>query len=391
MTWPGLVDCPNSHEFGYGKQVMQVILIFVFLPVVSCLQAESVDVYFGTGGDGAKGIYHARLDAENGQLSPATLAAEVGAPGFLASHPDRTRIYGAAVVDGQAAVVAYGIAEDGELSLLNSEPISEGRAAHIAVHPSGNFLLTAQYSGGSVALFPLAKDGRVLPCGQIHAHEGASGVDPKRQTKSHPHWVGFSPDGRFAFVPDLGLDQIVIYKIQSDMASMKKIGAAEATPGGGPRHMKFSIDGKYIFLIDELSVSLSSFAYDAETGAAELVATTPTLSPAMKAASEVNTGSEVLVHPNGRYVYAANRGHDSVTGFQIDPGTGHLYVVDNEPIRGVWPRNINLDSGGRWLLAAGARSDSVTVFAIDPGTGALTFLEGSTIQVPNPICVLIND
>jgi 6-phosphogluconolactonase len=155
--------------------------------------------------------------------------------------------------------------------------------------------------------------------------------------------------------------------------------------------MKFSVDGKFIFLINEITLTLSTFSYDAATGGAELVATTPTLSPAMKAKSEVNTGSEVLVHPNGQYVYAANRGHDSVTGFQIDPETGHLYVVDNEPIRGAWPRHINMDAGGRWLLAAGARSASVTVFAIDPATGGLTYEEGSRIEVPNPICILIDD
>ncbi len=370
---------------------MKFILPCTLLILASFLRAENVDVYFGTGGGVAKGIYHATLDTDKGQLSEPNLAAEVEAPSFLAFHPDRTKLYAVANVASEPSVVAYTMGEDGALSLLNSEIISDGAAAHISVHPSGKFLLTAQYGGGSVALFPLDKDGRVLPCKQVIEHEGASGVDPKRQAKPHPHWTGFSPDGRFALVPDLGLDQIVIYKIQSDQASIKQAGAAQSTPGGGPRHMKFSVDEKYIFLINELTLSLSTFAYDADSGRAELLATTPTLSPTMKAQSEVNTGSEVLVHPNGQYVYAANRGHDSVTAFQVDPETGHLYVVDNEPIRGAWPRNINMDASGRWLLAAGAHSDTVTVFAIDPESGGLTFQEGSAIEVPSPICVLIND
>lgn len=370
---------------------MKPLLYFIFPLLSLSLHAEVVDVYFGTGGGEAKGIYHATFDTESGQLSPATLAAEVGSPGFLAFHPDRSVLYAVARVGGQPAVVAYTVNEDGSLTRLNSETIPDGDAAHLAVHPSGDFLLTAQYGGGSVALFPLDRDGSVSACRQTLEHEGASNVHPKRQTKPHPHWVGFSPDGRFAFVPDLGLDQIVIYKIQSDQTSINKVGAAETIPGGGPRHMKFSVDGKYIFLIDELTLTLSTFSYDVETGSAELLATTPTLSPTMKATSEVNTGSEVLVHPNGQYVYAANRGHDSVTGFQIDPETGHLYVIDNESIRGAWPRNINMDASGKWLLAAGARSDSVTVFAIDSTTGALTFQEGNVIEVPNPICILLND
>ena len=201
---------------------------YTLILLVSLLQAENVNVYIGTGGREAKGIYQAKLDTQSGRLSPATLAAEVGAPGFLAFHPDRSKLYAVATPGGEASVLAYTVGPDGALSLLNSERIPDGAAAHLAVHPSGKFLLTAQYGGGSVALFPLAKDGRVLPSGQVFEHEGASGVHPKRQARPHPHWVGFSPDGRFAFVPDLGLDQIVIYKIQSDQASIQKVGTAQA-------------------------------------------------------------------------------------------------------------------------------------------------------------------
>ena len=160
----------------------------------------------------------------------------------------------------QPSVVAYQIAEDGALSFLNAVAIPDGNAAHISVHPSGHFLLTAQYSGGSVALFPLTKDGRLEACEQVIEHQGGSGVVAKRQASPHPHWVGFSPDGRFAFVPDLGLDQIVVYQIQSDQKSIKQVGAIDSVAGGGPRHMKFSVDGNYIFLLNELSLSVSTFA-----------------------------------------------------------------------------------------------------------------------------------
>lgn len=370
---------------------MKFTIPLILLLAAPFLRAKNVDVYFGTGGGDAKGIYHATLDVERGKLSESTLAAEVDAPGFLAFHPDRTRVYAVARTNAGPSVVAYAIGEGGSLALLNSEVIPDGGAAHLSVHPSGKFLLTAQYGGGSVALFPLDKEGRVLACKQTIEHEGGSRVVGNRQNAPHPHWVGFSPDGRFAFVPDLGLDQIVVYQIKSDKASMKQVGQIDSIPGGGPRHMKFSVDGKYIFLLNELSLSVSTFAYDADTGGAELLSTSPTLSEAMKAKESFNSASEIVVHPNGQFVYTGNRGHDTVTAFQIDPETGRLYVTDIEPIRGAFPRNINLDSSGRWLLAAGADSNTVAVFAIDPTTGALTYPRGHIITVPNAICVLLND
>ncbi|WPJ94906.1 lactonase family protein [Coraliomargarita algicola] len=354
------------------------------------LLSATVDVYFGTGGGQAHGIYHAVLDVDKGKLSEATLVAAVQAPEFLAFHPDRTKLYAVAKLDGQPSVVAYAIAADGSLSLLNSEPIVSGGAAHISVHPSGRFLLTAQYGAGSVELFPLAVDGHVQASRQVLKHVGGSGVVAKRQNAPHPHWTGFSPDGRFAFVPDLGLDQIVIYKVQSDAASIQQVGHADSIPGGGPRHMRFSVDGQYIFLLNELSLTVSTFAYDAAAGTAKLLSSAPTLSDVVKAKENSNSGSEILVHPNGQFVYAANRGHDSVTAFKIEPASGQLQVVDVEPIRGAWPRSINIDSSGRWLLAAGAHSGTVTVLAVDPDTGELSYRSKSVIQVPNAICVLLN-
>ena len=369
---------------------MKAILPLILL-ALHILHADVVDVYFGTGGGEAKGIYRASLDTKKGKLSSATIAAEVKAPGFLAFHPDRTRLYAIANPVEGPAVLAYNILDNGELELLNFQLIPDGRAAHISVHPSGKFLLTAQYRGGSVAVFPLGKDGHLEACSQTVKHEGASGVVARRQSAPHPHWVGFSPDGRFALVPDLGLDQIVIYQIQPDQVSIKQVGAVDSVPGGGPRHMKFSADGQFIFLLNELSLSVSTFAYDGDEGKAELVSTTSTLSDSMKAKESFNSSSEILVHPKGQFVYAANRGHDSVTAFQIDPETGRLYVTDIEPIRGAWPRNINLDTSGQWLLAGGAHSNTVTVLEVDAATGALTYPRDSVITVPNVICVLLND
>ena len=255
------------------------------------------------------------------------------------------------------------------------------------MHPSGKFLLTAQYGGGSTAIFPLDEKGQ-LGSPTVHEHEGGSGVVERRQEAPHPHWCGFSPDGRFALVPDLGTDQIHLFAIDLEGPSITPHGVAKSVPGGGPRHMRFSPDGKFIYLLNELTLSVTTFAWDAEKGTAEKVSVTPALSEAAKAAESFNSAAEILVHPDGPFVYSSNRGHDTVSVYHADPGSGTLEVIQVQPIRGAFPRNINLDPSGNYLLAAGADSNTVAVHAIDPETGKLTYLRGHVINVPAPICIL---
>ena len=350
-------------------------------------QAAPLNVYFGTSGGETRGIYHATLDPDNGRLTPATLAAEIRSPGFLAVHPDGTRLYAVAGVEGGPRVAGYRITAGGALEPINSALIGDGGGAHVAVHPSGRFLMTAQYGGGSTAFFPLDPDGR-LGAATLTEHEGGSGVVPDRQNAPHPHYCGYSPDGRFAFVPDLGMDGIVIYRVNVDEPSIARHGFAASISGGGPRHMRFSVDGRFVYLLNELSLSVTTFAYDADAGTLKQLGTTPALSEEVKAREMFNSAAEILVHPSGRFVYSSNRGHDSVTVYRADPGTGRLTVVEVQPIRGAWPRNINMDPSGRWLLAAGADSNTVAVHAIDPDTGELTFQPGGLINVPGPICIV---
>jgi 6-phosphogluconolactonase len=269
---------------------------------------------------------------------------------------------------------------------VNSAPIGDGGSAHIAVHPSDKFLLTAQYGGGSTAVFPIADDGSIQERSQLLEHEGGSKVVPRRQDGPHPHWVGFSPDGNYAFVPDLGLDKIVIYKINGQ--SLNAHSTAETIPGGGPRHMRFSVDGKYIYLLNELTLSVTTFAYDTANGTAKRLTTTKALSEVVKAKEAFNSSSEILVHPNGKFVYSANRGNDSVTVYHAEPDTGFLRVQEVEPVRGSWPRNINLDPTSNWLLAAGAHSNTISVFSIHQNHGELTFQTKNISQVPGCICIL---
>jgi len=256
------------------------------------------------------------------------------------------------------------------------------------VHPSKRFLLTAQYGGGSVALFPLDAEGR-LGAAVLDEHEGpGTGVVASRQKDPHPHCCRFSPDGRFALVPDLGLDAVFVYRVDAAKPAITRQGILKTPPGAGPRHMRFSADGRFIYVVDELSLAVSAFAWDADAGTARLLATTPTLSEEVKAGEAHNSAAEILTHPNGRFIYASNRGNDTVTVFRADPATAELAVIQMQPVRGAFPRNINLSPEGGWLLAAGADSGTVAVHKVDTENGRLTYQTRNIIQVPAPICVL---
>jgi 6-phosphogluconolactonase len=357
------------------------------LGLTASVSAEIRHVYFGTGGPGAKGIYRSTFDSEKGSLTPAKLAHEIGSPGFLALSPDGTKLYAAATKDNVGGIAAYRVGEDGSLEFFHFEPTGDGGAAHVAVHPSGRFLLTAQYGGGSTSLLPLDGEGKPGTA-TVSEHEGGSKVVEGRQDSPHPHYCGFSPDGKFALIPDLGLDSVVIYAIDPDKPAITKHGFAESVAGGGPRHLKFSKDGKFIYLLNELSLSTTVFAWDAASGTAKALSTTPALSEETKAAESFNSAAEIVLHPSGTFVYSSNRGHDTVTVYATKEGGAALEVIQVQPVRGAFPRNINLDPSGEWLLAAGADSHTVAVHAVAPDSGRLTYQRGAIIQVPAPICIV---
>lgn len=355
--------------------------------------ADEVGVWVGTTTprDGmSKGIYHARFDTASGKLTTPTLAAEISSPGFLAKHPTLDVLYSVGSLQGKASVAAYhSDASTGTLELINSIEIGDGGAAHVSVDPQGRFLLTAQYGGGSTGMFPLDGEGQILPRSGLVKHGPGSGVVAKRQEKSHAHWTGYSPDNRFAFVPDLGLDKVVIWDISGPSPALKLHGYGVCPPGGGPRHMKFSVDGKRVYVLNELALSVTVFDYDAAAGTMNAVQTVPTLSEAVKASETFNSASEIRVHPSGKFVYSANRGNDTITAFKVDPANGHLSVIEVQPIRGGWPRNFNLDPTGKWLIVAGRESNTLTVFSINADSGELTYTREAKF-VPTPICVVID-
>lgn len=384
-----------------------LVLAAASLLPVTRMHAESRTVYFGTGGPAAKGIYRAAFDTTTGKLSAASLAAEVGSAGFLALHPRGDRLYATASLDGKVGAAGYRLEPDGSLTLINAVASGDGAAAHIAVHPSGTFAVTAQYGGGSIAVYPLDAEGRLGPA-RVIEHDAASRVVPKRQDAPHPHQCVFSPDGRFALVPDLGADGVVIYRVDAATAQLVRHGFAASVPGGGARHLRFAPDGRAFHLLNELTLSVTTFAWDAAKGEATRGATVAALTAEEQAGEAFNSAAEIVVHPSGRWYYTSNRGHDTVSVFSADPANADPAKVDPaeatatnaisanaplrriqlQPIRGAFPRNIALAPGGGWLLAAGADSNTVSVHRVDPATGRLTYQTKGVINVPAPICIV---
>ena len=353
--------------------------------------AEEVSVWIGTETrpGGSQGIYHTQLDLQSGKLSSPRLAAKVQNPGFVALHPTLPVLYSTARHDGAPTVAAFSIEQRdsaNELAVTSQVPTGGGGATHVSTDSRGRFLLSAQYGGGTVASYALNGDGTLDRRVSLIQHEGGSGVVNGRQEAPHPHWIGTSPDDRFVFVPDLGLDQVVIYRLNQDTGELIPHGHAKSPPGGGPRHMKFTRDGKFAYVLNELALSLTVFAYDAAAGTLTEIETVPTISAADKAHERFVSAAEIRIHPNQQFVYASNRGHDTITVFRRDADTGRLAVVEIEPIRGATPRNFNIDPTGQWLVAAGQESNTLAVFAVDGETGELTFAR-VVVNVPRPICV----
>ncbi len=353
---------------------------------------EKLDVWLGTSGHAlSQGIYHTTLNLQNGKLANSTLAAEVRGPGFLAKHPTLDCLYAVGTLNGKPSLIAYAIsttASGKALTLINSMEIGDGGAAHLAVDATGRTILTAQYGGGSVAVFSLGDDGSIHQRTQLIEHTGGSNVRPN-QTSPHPHWAGFSPDNRFAFIPDLGKDEVVIYAFDAEQSKLTQHGSGILPPGAGPRHMKFHPDGKWIYVLNENDVSVTVFDYDVQAGSMTPRQTLPAVPKEQLAREQTYSASEIRVHPNGRFVYSANRGHDTVTAFRVDPATGELSVVEREHVRGARPRNFNLDPSGHWLLAGGQDSHTLSSFAVDQETGELMY-NHSVIHSPSPICVLFD-
>jgi 6-phosphogluconolactonase len=365
--------------------------------LLSCVFASFASehfVYFGTyTGVKSKGIYVSRFDSATGKLSEPELAAETQNPSFLAVNPTGKFLYAVGEVNEMqgkrgGAVSAFAIdCKTGKLTALNQQASGGTGPCHVSVDTSGKCVLVANYGSGSIASFPVKTDGRLGEVATTLRHLGSS-VNPTRQAGPHAHFIVPSPDNRFALTCDLGLDKVLVYSLDAAAAKLATNNPSFATiaPGAGPRHLAFSTDGKSVYVINEMKLTITVFTYDAKTAAMTEVQTLSTL-PVDYAATEKDSCAEIAVHPSGKFVYGSNRGHDSITVFAVDTKTGKLTLAQNESTHGKTPRHFAIDPSGRWLLAENQNSDSVVVFAIDVATGKLK-RTGQTIIVGSPVCAV---
>jgi 6-phosphogluconolactonase len=372
------------------RLVLIILAIFAEL-AVSSRAGESL-VYFGTyTGTKSQGIYVSRFDSTTGKLSPPELAAKTTNPTFLAIAPGGNFLYTVSEVDQiggkrTGAVDAFALdAKSGRLTPLNRQNSGGSGPCHVAVDATDKCLLVANYGGGSIAALPINPDGSLGEAATTMQHTGSS-VNTNRQSGPHAHFILPSPDNRFTLDCDLGLDKIFINHLDASAAKLTPNEPAFTTvdPGSGPRHLLFSLDVKFVYLINELAGTITVFSYNAENAGMTQVQTISTLP---RDFSGNNTDAEIALHPSGKFLYASNRGHDSIAVFAVDQTTGKLTFVEHQSTMGRTPRNFAIDQTGHWLLAENQGSDLVVVFAIDSDTGKLR-PTGQSISVGAPVCAV---
>ena len=350
-------------------------------------------VYFGTyTGKVSKGIYRSELDLATGKLSPPVLAGEATSPSFLAIAPNEKFLYSVGEISDfggkpAGAVNAFAIdAATGNLKLLNQQSSVGAGPCHVVVDRAGKNVLVANYGGGSVAVLPIQADGKIGEASSFVQHKGTS-VDKGRQEAPHAHSINVDAKNRFAFVADLGLDTVQVYRFDAAKGSItpNDPAAAKVAPGSGPRHFAFHPSGKFAYVINEMSLTVTAFQYDADKGNLTSLQTITTLPEGVTDRKGMST-AEVVVHPSGKFLYGSNRGHHSIAAFAIDQATGKLTAVGHQGQGIKTPRNFNIDPTGHYLLVANQDGDSVVVFKVDQASGKLE-PTGSSIEVPMPVCV----
>lgn len=334
----------------------------------------------------AEGISVYRFDAETGALALVQTVRGVVNPSFLTLSPDQRHLY-AVVERAEGGVAAFARdPETGFLAALNQQSSHGSDPCYISLDRSGRYALVANYSSGVVAALPIAADGRLEPASSVIQHEGSS-VVAGRQEGPHAHSIKPTPDGRFVIAADLGADHLMIYRLNLETGALEANDqgpAAIATaPGAGPRHFAFAPDGRTVYVINELSSTLTSYAYDGGTGALRELQTISTLPADYDGTS---TCAEVVVSPDGRFVYGSNRGHDSIAIMAVGAEQGALTSIGHVSTQGRKPRGFNLDPSGAWLLAANQGSNTILAFRRDQETGQLT-PAGDAIPSPTPVVI----
>lgn len=360
------------------------------LPKFTFARDGELLVYVGTYTTGkSEGIYLYRLKLSSGELKHVATTKGVVNPSFLALAPSRRFLYAVNEVEefgGQksGAVSAFAVDQQtGELRFLNQQPSLGGAPCYIDIDSRGRFVLVANYAGGNVAVLPVKHDGSLGPAIDMKQAQG-SGPNSERQEGPHAHCIALDPANRFAYSCDLGTDKIMIFRFDARSGKLlpNEQPWVQVKPGSGPRHLAFHPSGNYLFVLNELNSTVTAFARNQRKGSLTELQTLTTL-PADFAGT--NSGADIHVSSDGRFLHCSNRGHDSIALFMIDP-RGGLSAIGHESTRGRTPRNFAIDPTGAFLLAANQKSDSIVVFRRDRKTGRLAAAD-HVVEVPEPVCL----
>jgi 6-phosphogluconolactonase len=387
----------------FVEGIMRLIHVALALVTFSCLFAlagaaamaadppKEFYAYFGTytNNGKSKGIYCYKLDMASGKLTEVGVTEGIRNPSFVALHPSGNSLYAVSEVSDaggnpSGAVMAFKLdRKSGRLTALNHQSSEGAGPCHVNVDKTGRCVLVANYGGGSVASLPVKADGSLDKATSAIQHSGSS-IVPNRQAAAHAHSFNISADNRFAFAADLGMDKIMIYKLDPAKATLTPNDPAfvETPKGGGPRHFAFHPSGRFAYNCNEISSSVTAYTYDSDKGALTAIQTISTL----PAPVERNSTAEIQVHPSGKFLYCSNRGHDSLAIFTIDEKSGQLTAAGHQSTLGRTPRNFGIDPTGKFVIACNQATDNVAVFKVDQATGKLTQV-GDLVSIPVPVCV----
>jgi len=354
--------------------------------------ADRYFVYVGTyTGPKSKGIYGFDFDTKTRKFTQLGVAAEVVNPSWLETDPQHRYLYAVSEVGYRAGAEGYISSfavsrKTGALAFLNKMPSRGGGPCHLKVDRTGKILLVANYGSGSIAAFAIKAD-RSIGESLDFAQDGGSSVNPDRQSGPHCHEIVLSPDNRFLFVPELGLDQIKIYRFNAAKGTFTPNNPpfVAVTPGYGPRHLTFGAGGKFAYLVCEMKSSVMVFSYDRASGS---LTHQQTISNLPSDFTGEDNSAEIQADRSGRFLYASNRGNDSITVFGIDNLKGTVSAIQVAPTLGKIPRNFVLDPTGDTVLVANQDSDQINVFNLDHTTGKLTPTDRQ-LSVPSPVCILL--
>lgn len=348
-------------------------------------------VYFGTytNGKNSKGIYRSEFNSTTGELSQPVLAAEVSNPSFLAIHPKATHLFAVGEGAGPKGSKGGGVysftlnTKTGELKAINAEDSIGSGPCHLTT--DGKYVLVANYGGGSTTVIPIGEGGKLNPSSCFIQHKGSS-INKSRQAGPHAHSVNLDRTGKYAYVADLGLDKILIYKYDADKGTIipNDPPYVEVKGGAGPRHLAFHPTRDLAFACGEMDSTLIAFKHDPKDGSLKIINTQSTLPDGKPVPG--NSTAEVVVHPNGQFVYVSNRGHNSIASFSIDEKTGEVKHLGNQGEGVKVPRNFNIDPTGKWMIVANQTGNDAIVYKIDTQTGQLTPTK-YRVEVGAPVCV----